>query len=70
MKIEDHSSFEKTIYTSIGGFVILTLVPSYIPYCLCFGGLMVSLYGILDTINKSDAVSKFDLKSYIENKNK
>lgn len=70
MKKEDHSIFEKTIYSVIGGFIILSMAPGYIPYCLCFGGLMVSAYGIIDIINKSDAVSQFDIKSYIENANK
>lgn len=64
---KETSNTEKVIYTTLGGFVVLTLAPIYIPYCLCFGGLMVSLYGILNTVNKSDVRSEFDLKKYIEN---
>lgn len=67
---EDHSNFEKTVYSVLGGFIILSLAPTYIPYCLCFGGLMVSLYGIVDVVNKSDACKSFDVKSHIENLNK
>lgn len=68
-KNESNNS-EKVIYSALGGFVILKLAPFYIPYVICFGGLMISLYGILDVINKSDNRSEFDIKKYIENINK
>lgn len=70
MNKKDNSSsdFQKVVYTTLGGAIIFLMSPSYIPYCICFGGLMISAYGIIDTINKSDARSKFDLKAYIENK--
>lgn len=67
MKKEDHSNFEKTIYSAVGGFIILSLAPQWILPTVCFGGLMVSLYGIVDVVNNSDARSSFDVKQYIEN---
>lgn len=70
MNNQEHSKTEKVIYTTLGGFIILKLAPIYIPYCMCFGGLMVSLYGILDVINKSDSRDAFDIKKHIENINK
>lgn len=70
MKNKETNNVEKTVYSTVGGFVILTLAPSFIPYCLCFGGLLISLYGIVDVINKSDAVSSFDIKGYIDDMKK
>lgn len=70
MENKEHGGLEKIIYSALGGFVILKLAPMYIPYVICYGGLMVSLYGILDVINKSSKRHDFDLNEYIENANK
>lgn len=63
------SDTEKVVYSVLGGVVISCFAPMYIPYCLCFGGLMIGLYGTFDVISKSDVRSQFDLKQYIETKN-
>lgn len=67
---ESHSSSEKVIYSALGGGIILSMAPQWMPICIFGGGLLISIYGILDVINKSDARSQFDLQKYIENSNK
>ena len=69
-KNEGHSKSEKVIYTALGGGLILTFVPAYIPYVVCFSGLLISLYGTMDTIANSVGRNKFNIKEYIENGNK
>lgn len=69
-KNESHGSSEKVIYSTLGGGIILAMCPQWIPACIFGGGLLISVYGILDIINKSDARSQFDLRQYIENSNK
>ncbi len=65
---EQHSNSEKIVYSGLGTFIILKLMPCYIPFVLCFTGLIIGLFGIIDVINKSDLKSDFNYKEYIENK--
>lgn len=69
-KNESHSNSEKFTCSALGVGIILSIVPQWIPICVFGGGLVISIYGILDVINKSDARSQFDLRTYIESSNK
>lgn len=65
----------KTItYSVIGGGICLTLMPGYIPYVICYGGIIGSLYGIGKILEKyKDAeemnfISKENIKYFNNDK--
>ena len=51
------SDSEIIIYSIVGTTIICYFVPTYIPYLIFGGGLLVSLYKIADIISKSDYVN-------------
>lgn len=69
-KKDTNNNTELITYSIIGGAIISTFIPTYIPIVLCGGGLMASLYGINSILSKyKDAddmnfVSKENIKYF------
>ncbi|MGL4452943.1 MAG: hypothetical protein ACRCTZ_17430, partial [Sarcina sp.] len=60
----------KMVWCGVGAYMVLYFCPQYILPSVFIGGLIVSVYGILDVINKSDLKGEMDLQSYLDNMNK
>ena len=65
----------KTItYSIVGGSICLSLMPGYIPYAICYGGIIGSLYGIGKILDKykdvedMNFVSKENIKYFNKDK--
>lgn len=65
----------KTItYSIVGGSICLTLMPGYIPYVICYSGIICSLYGISKILQRNkDAeemnfISKENIKYFNNDK--
>ena len=78
MKKKDTSDHDNTIeiltYSIIGGVICLSLMPGYIPYAICYGGIIGSLYGIGKILDKykdvedMNFVSKENIKYFNKDK--
>lgn len=61
-------------YSVVGGGVCLALIPGYIPYIICYSGIIVSLYGVTRILEKyKDAeemnfISKENIKYFNKDK--
>lgn len=64
------SDSEKMVYCGVGAYMILYFCPQYILPSICIGGIIISVYGILDIINKSDLRGDMDMQKYLDNMNK
>ena len=60
------NDIEIITYSIVGGVLILYLMPSYIPYMICYSGIIGSLYGILNILKKYDTSNDFVSKEDIE----
>lgn len=60
------NDIEIMTYSILGGALILYLMPSYIPYVICYSGVIGSLYGILSILKKYDNSNDFVSKEDIE----
>ena len=60
MKKNNTSDHDNTIeiltYSIIGGVICLSLMPGYIPYAICYGGIIGSLYGIGKIVSNTDNI--------------
>ena len=65
-KNNDRNDTEVMAYSIIGGILILYLMPQYIPYAICYSGILGSLYGILMILKKYDSSNDFVSKENIE----
>lgn len=59
----ENNGIEVITYSIIGGAVLSTFIPTYIPVIVCGGGLMASLYGIKNILDKYKGVEEMDFVS-------
>ena len=50
-------------YSVVGGGICLALMPGYIPYAICYGGIIGSLYGIGKILDKYKEVEEMNFVS-------
>lgn len=65
-KNKQKNDVEVVIYSLLGGGVILYLIPRYISYVICYMGIIMSLYSILNILKKYDNSNDFISKENIE----
>lgn len=65
-KDKQKNDIEIITYSIVGGVLILYLMPSYIPYIICYTGIIRSLYGILEILQKYENINDFISKEDIE----
>lgn len=65
-KDKQKNNIEIITYSVLGGILILYLMPSYIPYAICYSGIIFSLYWILNILKKYDNSNDFVSKEDIE----
>ena len=70
----DDNTIKTITYSIVGGSICLTLMPGYIPYVICYSGIIGSLYGISKILQKNkDAeemnfISKENIKYFNNDK--
>lgn len=55
-KKDTSNNTETLIYCVLGGVVCCYIVPSYIPVFICVGGLLASVYGIVNILDKNKSI--------------
>lgn len=65
-KDKQKNGVEIMSYSVVGVALILYLMPSCIPYIICYTGIIGSLYSILNILKKYDNSNDFISKENIE----